>query len=93
MNKEYVFNDKKYSIIKGDKEVFDYDVLKELVTSYFDNYDYILVDEAYNKLRLKGFCDKGNKHFNKYNEIDMLDDYIKNYCAYNCRWVLLKKVK
>lgn len=93
MDKEYVFNDKSYIIFKGDKDLFDYEIMKELVTSYFDNYDYILVDQAYNKLRLKGFCEKKNKQYNKYNAIDILDDYIKNYCAYNCKWLLLKKVK
>lgn len=93
MNKEYIFNDNKYIIFKGEVDLFDYDTLKELFTSYFDNYDYVLIDEAYNKVRLKGFCDNGSKMHNKYNSIDMLDDYITNYCAYNCRWVLLKKVK
>lgn len=93
MNKEYTFNNNNYIISKGNKDLFDYEIVKEYFTSYFDNYDYILIDEAYNKIRLKGFCDKDNKNANKYNLINDLDDYIKNYCAYNCRWCVLKKVK
>ena len=92
MKKEYEFNDIKYTIEK-DLDLFDYDLFKDLVTDYFNNYDYIFADEAYNKIRLKGFCDKTNKIFKKNNDISTLDDYITNYCAYNCKWCLLKKVK
>ena len=30
---------------------------------------------------------------NKTNNIKELDSYIANYCAYNCKWFLLKKIK
>ena len=93
MLKEYEFNNKKYIIEKDDNKIFDYETMKDLITSYFDDYDYIFVDVAYNKLRLKGFCDKNNKLYKKNNDITTLDDYIKNYCAYNCKWLLLKKQK
>ena len=33
-----------------------------------------------------------NKKCNKINNISLLDDYLKNYCAYNCKWFLLKKI-
>ncbi len=93
MLKEYEFNNKKYIIEKDDNKIFDYETMKDLITSYFDDYDYIFADVAYNKLRLKGFCDKNNKLYKKNNDITTLDDYIKNYCAYNCKWLLLKKQK
>lgn len=93
MLKEYEFNNKKYIIEKDDNKIFDYETMKDLITSYFDDYDYIFADVAYNKLRLKGFCDKNNKLYKKNNDITTLDEYIKNYCAYNCKWLLLKKQK
>lgn len=93
MLKEYEFNNKKYIIEKDDNKIFDYETMKDLITSYFDDYDYIFADVAYNKLRLKGFCDKNNKLYKKNNDITTLYDYIKNYCAYNCKWLLLKKQK
>ena len=93
MKNEYEFNGNKYIIDKGDKDAFDYEVVKELFTDYFDLYDYVLGDIAYNKLRLKGFCEKTNKKFNKTNDIKNLDNYIQNYCAYNSKWFLLKKIK
>ena len=93
MKKEYEFNQKKYILDKDDHSIFDYIMVKELFTDYFDDYDYILGDLSYNKLRLKGFCDKTNKKYNKTNNIKDLGNYINNYCAYNCKYFILKKVK
>ena len=93
MNKEYEFNGNKYILDKDDDKVFDYQVVKDLFTDYFEVFDYVFGDISYNKLRLKWFCKKTNKRYNKTNNIDDLDNYIKNYCAYNSKWFLLKKVK
>ena len=93
MNKTYELEGQNYIIDKDDNKVFDYDLVKELFTDYFKDYDYVLGDFSYNKLRLKGFCDKNNKKLTKINDIKELDNYIKNYCAYNCKWFLIKKVK
>ncbi len=93
MQKEYLFNENKYIIEKDDYDCFDYSLVKDLFTEYFNDYDYVMGDFAYNKLRLKGFCEKTNKKFNKTNNIKDLDNYIKNYCAYNSKWFLLKKIK
>ena len=92
MKKEYEFESNKYIISKGDKESFDYEIVKDLFTDYFSSFDYVFGDIAYNKLRLKGFCKKSNKRFNKTNDIKLLEDYIDNYCAYNSKWFLLEKV-
>ena len=50
-------------------------------------------DYAYNKLRLKGFCNFKNKNRKEINDIKNLDSYIKNYCAYGSKWFLLKKMQ
>lgn len=89
----YEFNNIKYSLEHDDGKIFDYDLVKELVTDYFVSYDYILFDMAYNKLRLKGFCDKDNKKYKEINDFSKLNDYIKNYCAEGCKWFYLKKIK
>ena len=89
----YEFNNIKYSLEHDDGKIFDYDLVKELVTDYFISYDYILFDMAYNKLRLKGFCDKDNKKYKEINDFSKLNDYIKNYCAVGCKWFYLKKIK
>lgn len=87
----YKFNEIEYNVLKGDKDLLLVEDLKELVTDYFKDYDYIFIDEAYNKLRLKGYYETNNKKVKSFNDIKTLDDYIENYCAFGSRWVLLKK--
>lgn len=90
--KIYEFNNK-YELEKNYKDGFDYEATKEILTEYFDDYDYILGDWSYGKLRLKGFCDKKNKNFKPINDIKTVDNYIKKHCAYECRYFILKKIK
>ncbi|MBE6138154.1 MAG: DUF1027 domain-containing protein [Firmicutes bacterium] len=90
-NKKYIFNDNNYELIKDYKDGFDKETVESLMTDYFDNYDYVVGDWSYGKLRLKGFCDKENKMNNKINNINSLDIYIKENCAYDCRYFVLKK--
>ena len=63
------------------------------MTDYFEGYDYVFGDWAYGKLRLKGFYNKDNKKVNKINNIEDLDKYIKENCAYDCKYFLLEKEK
>lgn len=83
----------KYELFKNYKDGFDFETVKEIYTDYFDEYDYILGDWSYGKLRLKGFCDQENKKYKKINDINEADDYIKNHCAYDCKYFILKKIK
>ena len=59
----------KYTIIRNVKEAFDVKLLEEYFTDYFHDFDYILGDFAYGKLRLKGFNSKENVNFKPYNDI------------------------
>lgn len=89
---EIVVNDKKYEVVRNVRDALNEDELKEKMTEYFDNFDYVLGDYAYGKLRLKGFNNKDNKNFKSYNDISTLDDYIENNCAYGCRHFVISKV-
>ncbi len=89
--KKYILNEHEYELIENYKDGFDYDEVKKCMTEYYDDFDYILGDWAYGKLRLKGFCNKNNKLFNKINDYQKKEDYIKNYCAYECKYFVLKK--
>ena len=66
-------------------EVIDY------FTDYFDDFDYVLGDYSYDKLRLKGFYDKNNKNVKEWNNYSYIDKYLKDYCSYDCRYFILKK--
>ncbi len=81
-----------YKLIKDYREGFDKDLFLEKYTNYFENYDYIVGDVAYSKLRLKGFNKKTNKNFNKINDYNNVEKYIKENCAYGCKYFILEKI-
>lgn len=83
----------KYEIIRNDDNCLNKEELSEKITDYFESYDYIFGDFAYEKVRLKGYNESNNKKVNKINDIKNLDDYIANYCSYGARTFLLKKIK
>ena len=83
----------KYKLIKDYKNAFDKDEFIAKWTSFFEIYDYIVGDIAYSKLRLKGFTVKGNKAFNKINDYSNVDKYIKENCAFDCKYYILEKIK
>ena len=91
--KKIVINDIEYEIIRNDKDCINKKELEENITDYFDEYDYIMGDFAYDKVRLKGYYNSDNKMAKKINDIKYLDDYIENYCSYGARIFLLKKIK
>ena len=81
----------KYELIENYKEGFDKEAFKEKYTEYFEPYDYIIGDWSYGKLRLKGFNSRTNKNFKDFNDIDKVEDYLKKYCAYQCKYFILAK--
>jgi len=92
--KKIKINNNTYELIKEYKNGFEADTVLEKCneTDYFDEYDYIFGDWAYGKLRLKGLYNKSNPKCNNNNNYEKIDDYIKNYCAYECRYFIIKKI-
>ena len=86
-------NHKKYQVMRNYKDAIDIEELSEKLTDYFDDFDYIVGDIAYNKLRLKGFNSKTNKNFKPINDIDKVDDYLKEQCAVGCAYFIIAKIK
>ncbi|MBE6144963.1 MAG: DUF1027 domain-containing protein [Firmicutes bacterium] len=91
--KKIEINNNTYELIKDYKNGFEIDSIIEKCkeTDFFDIYDYILGDWAYGKLRLKGFFNQENPKCNNNNNYNKIDDYIKKYCAYECRYFIIKK--
>ena len=85
-------NNQKYELIKNYKEAFDKEEFLEKCTDYFYDYDYIVGDIAYGKLRLKGFYDEKSKKVKKINNYKYVENYLKNYCANECKHFILKKI-
>lgn len=91
--KKVEINGIQYEVIRNDQDCMNKEELVEKITDYFDPYDYILGDYAYEKVRLKGFYESNNKNAKSINDIKNMDDYIENYCSYGARVFLLKKIK
>lgn len=91
--KKIILLNQEYEVIKDKDDAFDSELVTSLVTDYFIPYDYIFGDYSYGKLRLKGFYRDDNKKSNKINKYSMLDNYIKNYCSYGCKFFVLEKIK
>lgn len=89
--KEIIINDVKYIVKKDYNDAIDVEEIKAKMTDYFLDFDYIVGDWSYSKLRLKGFYESNNKNVKDINNINNLDDYLTNYCAYGCKYFVLKK--
>lgn len=89
--RKIILENKEYELIKNYRDGFNMEELVNRYTDYFVDYDYILGDWSYGKLRLKGFCIKENSLFNKINDYNGVEQYIKDNCAYDCKYFIIKK--
>ena len=72
--KKVTINGVDYEVVRNDGDCLDISVIEEKITDYFDPYDYILGDYAYEKVRLKGYYESNNKNANKINDVKYIDD-------------------
>ncbi len=86
-----VINNKNYELVTNYRDGFDLESVEKFLTDYFDRFDYVFGDWAYGHLRLKGFYKSDNKKVSKINDIANLEKYIKDNCAYDCRYFVLEK--
>ena len=91
MEKIQVENNK-YELIVNYKDAFDKEEFINKCTDYFYDYDYIVGDIAYSKLRLKGFYDENNNKVNKINNYKNLNKYLEKNCAVDCKYFVVKKI-
>ena len=91
--KKIEINGISYEVLREDRDCINLEELQEKMTDYFEPYDYVLGDYAYEKLRLKGYYDEKNKKATEINNIKNIENYIKDYCSYGAKIFLLKKMK
>lgn len=92
MKKRFIIDEITYEIIKDNRNAFSEESFKSRYTDYFYDYDYVVGDWAYEKLRLKGFYEDDNPKAKDINKISTLDTYLKDKCAYGCKYFVAKKV-
>ena len=91
--KNIILNEENYEIKEDKKDCFNLEEVSNLCTEYFKEYDYILGDYSYNRLRLKGFYENNNKNASDINKYSYMEEYIKQHCAYECRYFIIKKLE
>lgn len=89
--KNILINNTNYEVVKNYNDAIDMEEIETKMTDYFDEFEFVVGDWSYGKLRLKGFYNKDNKKATSINSIENLDDYIKNYCSYGCKYFVLSK--
>ncbi len=92
MKKVVEIEDNKYEIITDYRNGYDKEEFESKCTDYFYDFDYVVGDWAYDKLRLKGFYEDSNKKAKDFNKIGNLDNYLKENCAYDCKYFVAKKI-
>ncbi len=90
--KQYEINGNVYELVSDDN-CFSLDIMKEYLTEFFYNFDYVFGDFSGDKVRLKGFYDSHNKNVKRYNDIQYLDTYKKDFCNFGAKTFLLKKLQ
>ncbi len=90
--KQYEINGNVYELVSDDN-CFSLDIMKEYLTEFFYNFDYVFGDFSGDKVRLKGFYDTHNKNVKRYNDIQYLDTYKKDFCNFGAKTFLLKKLQ
>ena len=92
MNKKIIINNKEYELIINYRDAYDEKDFFEKCTDYFYDYDNIIGDIAYGKLRLKGFYDAKNKKAKDLNNFKFKDKYLTENCANDCKYFIVKKI-
>ena len=82
-----------YEIIENYRDCFDEEEFINKCTDYFYDFDYVVGDIAYDKLILKGFYEDDNKKSTDINKISTLNKYLKEKCAYGCKYFVAKRIK
>lgn len=89
---ELLIGTRQYKLVVDYREGFDPQKLGERYSEVLARYDYIVGDWGYEQLRLKGFFDKDNRKALPDQRIDMLEDYLYEYCNFGCAYFVIQRV-
>lgn len=90
-NETLLIQQQEYSIVKNYRDGFNKDAFIERYDPFFEKYDFIVGDWAHEKLRLRGFYQLNRKRVPRDQQIDFLEDYLKEYCSFGCAYFVLAK--
>ena len=89
---DFMIGSRQYKLISNYREGFDAERLGERYSEVLARYDYIVGDWGYEQLRLKGFFETTNRKALPDQRIDMLQDYLYEYCNFGCAYFVIQRV-
>jgi len=89
---EFIIDNRRYKLIANYREGFDASKFGEKYTDILAKYDYIVGDWGYEQLRLKGFFYTKNRKSSPDQKINMLEDYLYEYCNFGCAYFVVECV-
>ncbi|XJS11450.1 YutD family protein [Aerococcaceae bacterium WGS1372] len=82
-----------YKVVVNYREGFQLEEFKNRYQEFFEKFDFIVGDWASDMLRLRGFYQIGTRKVPRDQQIDFLDDYLKEYCNFGAAYFVLGKVE
>lgn len=80
-----------YRVVENYREGFDFEAFENRYQDYFEKFDFIVGDWGFEQLRLRGFYQLNKRKVPREQIIDNLDDYLKEYCNFGCRYFVIAK--
>lgn len=80
-----------YHVATDYREGFEFSAFEARYQEYFERFDFIVGDWGFEQLRLRGFYQINRRKVPREQIIDFLDDYLKEYCNFGCRYFVLAK--
>lgn len=77
-----------FDLVENYRDAFDAQVFSQRFSQILLKYDYIVGDWGNDQLRLKGFY-QPEKALSHLENVDHLEDYLKEYCNYGCPYFVL----
>lgn len=92
-NESIQIKSQSYQVAINYREGFQLDAFKHRYQDYFEKFDFIVGDWASDMLRLRGFYQIGTRKVPRDQQIDFLDDYLKEYCNFGAAYFVLAKTE
>ncbi|MDN6641156.1 MAG: YutD family protein [Tetragenococcus sp.] len=89
---EFMLDDRRYKLVENYRDGFDAQRLGERYSDVLAKYDYIVGDWGHEQLRLKGFFATKNRKSSPDQKINMLEDYLYEYCNFGCAYFVVECV-
>lgn len=80
-----------YQIVRNYRNGYNHEAFTQRYEDFFEKYDFIVGDWGHEQLRLRGFYQLGKRKVPRDQQIDFVDDYIKEYCNFGCAYFVIGK--